>query len=198
MPTPCPCSSGSHSTRSGDVKLLYVCTDFPYPPRHGGMVDTWNRIQAMHQIGITVDVVVTVAAEPSPRDREVVASLVRNLMFCRRESGRKGLLSLRPGHVAIRSDLRNVRLPDSYDAVLLQTEFTSDILRNPTLKAGFTIIRVENDEFAFILQTAKAEKSIPLKAYFLFEALKIKFHTSRTLPRVDMLWFISHRELEKY
>jgi len=180
------------------VKLLYVCTDFPYPPRHGGMVDMWNRIQTLHQLGITVDVLATVAKEPSFQDREVVACLVRNLMFCRRESGRKGLLSLRPGHVAIRSNLRNVQLPDSYDAALLQTEFTSDILRNPTLKAGFTIIRVDNDEFAFHLHTAKAEKSIPLKAYLLFEAFKVKLHTSRTLPRVDKLWFVSHRELEKY
>lgn len=180
------------------MKLLYVCTDFPYPPRHGGMVDMWNRIQALHRLGIPCDVVATVAEAPSPQFRAQVESLVQNLILCRRDSGKKGVLSLRPGHVAIRSELRHVKLPQPYDLVLLQTEFTSDILRNPSLQATAAAVRVDNDEFAFHIQTAMAEKSIPLKAYFLIEALRIKWHTSKILPEMDKLWFVSHREQDKY
>jgi len=162
------------------------------------MVDMWNRIEALHNLGISCDVVATVAQPPSPQNRAHLESAVQNLILCRRESGKKGVLSLRPGHVAIRYDLRKVKLPRTYDLTLLQTEFTSDILRNPTLQTKAVAIRVDNDEFSFHLQTAKAEKSIPLKAYFLLEALRIKWHSSKILPKADKLWFVSHKEENKY
>jgi polysaccharide biosynthesis protein PslH len=181
-----------------DVKILYVCTDFPYPPVHGGLVDMWNRIQALRALGATVDVIVTAAAEPPKSDREKVENLVRHLFISKRQSLRRGVLSLRPGHVAIRTDLRCVDLNDDYDAVLMQTEFTSDILLNKTLKYKISVVRVDNDEYAFHIQTAKAERSWPLKLYYYLEALKIRRHTSRMLPKADMLWFVSHDERARY
>lgn len=180
------------------MKLLYVCTDFPYPPRHGGMVDMWNRIQALHRLGIRCDVVATVADAPSPQNRACVESLVQNLILSHREPGTKGVLSLRPGHVATRTGLRRVKLPQAYDLVLLQTEFTSDILRNPTLRTDAVAVRVDNDEVAFHIQTARAERSILLKAYFLLEAWRIRRHSAKILPQVDKLWFVSHKEESQY
>ena len=180
------------------MKLLYVCTDLPYPPIHGGLVDMWNRIHALHGLGVELDVVATVADEPSKEDRRCVESLVRRLILCPRKRGGKGIFSVKPGHCAIRSSLRKVRLEDDYDAVLLETEFTSEILLNNSLRAGTSIIRVANDECRFALQTMRSERSWLLKVYFLAEALRIWLHSARTLPSVNMLWFISLDERERY
>ena len=144
--------------KSDKLKFLYVCTDFPYPPIHGGLVDMWNRIQVLHGLGVTLDVVVTAAQDPPNSDRETVEKVVRRLIFAKRRRGIYGLFSIKPGQTVIRSDLRSVKLEDEYDAVLMQTEFTTDILLNKTLKRHMAIIRVENDEYAYYLLSTRDER----------------------------------------
>lgn len=180
------------------MKLLYICTDFPFPPLHGGLVDMWNRIRVLHSLGIELDVVATIVEEPPEQDRRRVECLVRRLIFTKRERGAKGIFHFAPGLVAIRRSLRDVRLEDSYDAVLLQTEFVTDILHNRTLAARTTIIRVDNDEYRYAMQMVHAEKSLSRKFYYLFEAQRIRLHTARILPAVDQLWFVSHDERQRY
>jgi len=181
-----------------ELKLLYVCTDFPYPPVSGGLVDMCNRIQALHSLGVTVDLIATVATEPGDPDREKIANYVRRLIFSRRERSIRGLLSLKPGQAAIRSALRRVELVEDYDVILMQTEFVSEILRNKTLKARVKIVRVDNNESAYYLQTAKAESSWLLKFYYLQEAIRVRNLSSRIFSKMNSLWFVSHDELELY
>lgn len=181
-----------------DLKLLYVCTDFPYPPVSGGLVDMWNRIQALHSLGVTVDLIVTAGVAPSPQDLERVTRCVRRLMIAHRLRGVHGLFSFRPGQAVIRKALRQVELVEDYDVVLMQTEFASEILHNKTLKARTKVVRVDNDEYTYYLQTAKAERSWLLKIYYLQEALRVRALSARVLPAMDMLWFVSFDELERY
>jgi glycosyltransferase involved in cell wall biosynthesis len=183
---------------SGNLKLLYVCTDFPYPPISGGRVDMWNRIQALHSLGITFDVIATVREEPLAADRSKVETLVRRLIFSKRKRTLYGFLSFQPGQTAIRSGLRHIPLSEEYDVVLMQTEFASEILFNKILRYRTSIIRVDNDECAFYKQMAKAERSPLLKLYFYQEALRIKLSSSRILRSVSALWFISFDELSRY
>lgn len=158
----------------------------------------WNRIQTIHNIGITVDVIVTPSDEPSAIHRQKVESIVRHLTICRREPSRKGLFSLKPTAVIVRRALRDVALTEDYDFVLLQTEFVSEILQNKTLKSSRVIVRVDNDEATYLFHTARSEASPLLKIYYLQEALRVKWHTAHILPRAEMLWFVSHSELERY
>jgi glycosyltransferase involved in cell wall biosynthesis len=184
--------------KPGDLKLLYVCTDFPYPPTSGGLVDMWNRIQSLHGLGLTLDVIVTAGAEPPKADRERVEKLVRRLIISKRRRSLWGLLSIKPSQTAIRSSLRRANLEDQYDVVLMHTEFATEILLNKSLRYKAAIIRVDNDEYAYYIQTAKAERSWLGKLYFLQEAFRIRRHIARMLPAMDMLWFISHDELGRY
>jgi len=116
----------------------------------------------------------------------------------RRRSVRDTLWSLSPGQVGIRRDLRKTPINDSYDAVLMQSEFTTDILQNRSIGYRKTIIRVDNDEYGYALQTARAEQKLWRKLYYLQEAVRIKRHSSRLLPKADVLWFVSHEELSRY
>jgi len=158
----------------------------------------WNRIQSLHGLGVTLDVIVTAAAEPPKADRERVEKLVRRLIVSKRQRSLYGLLSIKPGQTAIRSSLRRAMLEDQYDVVLMHTEFATEILLNKSLRYRTAIIRVDNDEYAYYIQTAKAERSWFRKLYFLQEAFRIRRHIARMLPAMDMLWFISHDELARY
>lgn len=158
----------------------------------------WNRIQTMHNIGVTVDVIATPSDEPSAIHRNKVESVVRRLTICRRAPSKTGLFSLKPTAVMVRRALRDVALTDDYDFVVLQTEFVSEILHNKTLKCSRAIIRIDNDEAGYLLQTARSETSPLFKLYYFQESLRVKWHTAHILPRAEILWFISHSELERY
>jgi polysaccharide biosynthesis protein PslH len=180
------------------TKILYVCNDFPYPPMHGGLLDMWNRIQELVQIGAQLDVIATVKEIPPPEALRAVEEKVHSLDLIVRRSLKSGLLSFKPVQVAIRTGLKHVVLHSEYDTVIMQTEFTAEILRNPTLKAKRTAIRVENDEFAYHLGTARSTRSWRGKLYFLQEALRVKLYSTRAFSRVNSLWFISNDELARY
>jgi glycosyltransferase involved in cell wall biosynthesis len=158
----------------------------------------WNRIQSLHGLGVILDVIVTVREQPPVRDREKVEKLVRRLIISKRQRSIYGLFSIKPSQTAIRRDLRRAKLDDHYDAVLMHSEFASEILLNKTLKYRTSIIRVDNDEYAYYIQTAEAERSWLRKLYFLQEAIRIRRYSAKMFPAMDMLWFISQDELARY
>jgi glycosyltransferase involved in cell wall biosynthesis len=180
------------------TRILYVCHDFPYPPLHGGLLDMWNRIQELVQIGAQLDVIATVKELPPPEALRAVEEKVHSLNVIVRRSLKSGLLSFKPVQVAIRTGLRHIALHSEYDGVIMQTEFTAEILRNPALKAKWTAIRVENDEFSYQLGTSRSTRSWKGKLYFLQEALRVKLYSARAFSRVNSLWFISSDELARY
>jgi polysaccharide biosynthesis protein PslH len=186
------------SVQISGTKILYVCSDFPYPPMHGGLLDMWNRIQELVQIGVQLDVIATVKDFPPPEALRVVKEKVHSLDLVVRRPLKSGLFSFKPVQVAIRTGLRHIALHSEYDIVIMQTEFTAEILRNPTLKAKRTAIRVENDEFAYHMGTARSTKSWKGKLYFLQEAMRVKLYSARAFSRVNSLWFISKEELARY
>jgi polysaccharide biosynthesis protein PslH len=165
---------------------------------HGGLLDMWNRIQELVQIGAQVDVIATVKELPPAEARKRVEDKVHSLKIMVRKPLRSGLLSFKPVQVAIRAGLRQIRLDSEYDSVIMQTEFTAEILRNSTLKTKTTAIRVENDEFAYHLGNARSTRSWKGKLYYLQEALRVKLYSARAFAQVNSLWFISNDELARY
>lgn len=158
----------------------------------------WNRIQELVQIGAQLDVIATVKELPPPEALRTVEEKVHSLALIVRRPLKSGLLSFKPVQLAIRTGLRHIALDSEYDTVIMQTEFTAEILRNPTLKAKWTAIRVENDEFSYQLGTARSTRSWKGKLYFLQEALRVKLYSARAFSRVNSLWFISNDELSRY
>ena len=39
------------------MRILLVAHEVPYPPVHGGRMDTWNRIVALSRVGVSIDLV---------------------------------------------------------------------------------------------------------------------------------------------
>lgn len=48
------------------MRLAYFANEVPYPPRHGGRVDTWSRMQAMHAAGADMFLVTWYAQADDP------------------------------------------------------------------------------------------------------------------------------------
>jgi polysaccharide biosynthesis protein PslH len=165
---------------------------------HGGLLDMWNLIQDLVKIGTQLDVIATVKELPPPEALRAVEEKVHSLSLIVRKPLKAGLLSFKPVQVAIRTGLRHIALHSEYDNVIMQTEFTAEILRNPGLKAQWTVIRVENDEFAYQWGAARSTRSWAAKLYFLQEALRVKLYSARAFSRVNSLWFISKDELARY
>jgi len=165
---------------------------------HGGLLDMWNRIQELAQIGVQLDVIATVKELPPPEALRAVEEKVHSVALVVRRSLKSGLLSFKPVQVAIRAGLRHIELRSEYDTVIMQTEFTAEILRNPGLKTKRTAIRVENDEFAYQWTAARSARSWKARLYLLQEALRVRLYSARTFSRVDFLWFISKDELARY
>jgi polysaccharide biosynthesis protein PslH len=180
------------------LKLLYVCNDFPYPPMHGGLVDMWNRVQALHQLGVQLDVIATVKEEPGAEALKTVKDQVRTLHLVKRKSLFSGLFHWKPVQVKIRSGLNSLHIGQDYDFLLMQSEFVTEILRNPTIRWRKSIIRVDNDEYVYQMRTAKEERSLARKLYYFQEAFRIKSHTTKSFREADMLWFVSHEDLTSF
>lgn len=180
------------------MNILYVCNEFPYPPHHGGLIDMWNRVNALSSMGASLDVIATVKAEPQDHHRAPVEAKTASLVTVKRRSMLPTLVSRRPGQVKSRSGLQSIALKREYDIVLMQSEYTSDVLLNPSLRYRHSVIRVDNDEAAYALRAARAEKSFLRKAYLLQDSFKVRRHSERILPTVDSLWFVSRDEMNTY
>jgi glycosyltransferase involved in cell wall biosynthesis len=65
-------------------KLLFVATEFPYPPVHGGRADTWQRIVALAEAGAELQLVCWTSSrrggEPSPQELDTVRAVVADLV----------------------------------------------------------------------------------------------------------------------
>ena len=184
--------------KSDELKVLYVCNEFPFPPMHGGLVDMWNRIQALHRLGVHLDVIATVKELPSHSELKTVQDQIRTLWLVKRKSFISALFHWKPMLVVVRKELASIRIDKKYDLVLMQSQFVSEILRNRTIQWRKAIIRVENDEYSFHMQKAKAQKSLIKKVIYFQEAIRIKAHSTASFRDADMLWFISYEELEKF
>lgn len=179
------------------MDILHVASDFPYPPLHGGRVDIWGRVCALAELGHRIHLVATIRGRPGPGEISVVQKRVARLDLVERGSNLAGLLSSLPLQVSTRRGLRSVPLWPHYDLTLLEQEFTSSILENPQLRSSRVILRVHNDESAFLTDLCQASPSAWKRAYYHLEARRFQSWSPRVFSLADELWFISndhHRE----
>ena len=180
-------------------RLLYVSAHNPYPPLSGGQVDTWNRLVALKQLGVVVDLILTVKRPLEASFQEALSAVSDRLFVVERSSPAVSFFSKQPVQVSTRRRLRSLDLNGfRYDLVVLDNEFAGEILRNTTLNAGASAVRVQNDETAYQLRLAAAERHLLRKIYFWLEACKMARFVPRLWKQVDALWFISSDELAQH
>ncbi|WP_152393670.1 glycosyltransferase family 4 protein [Paenibacillus guangzhouensis] len=180
------------------MKILVVCSDFPYPADHGGRVDTWGRIQVLAELGWTIHLLVCGKQMPTPEDMNVVYRYVEDIKLCERRSKLVDLLYRVPMQVQSRNELRYVNIDEDYDYVLLEGDYVYPILKNPLIKHANVILRVHNDEAVYFKALARSTSNRIHKLYYHMESSKFRNLQKNMLKKVDKYLFISSKEFETF
>ena len=173
--------------------------DLPSPPDNGARADIWARLQAMKRLGYSVHALVMAQNVP-PRERHVAAmrALVSRLQFVERRSMRSCFATITPTYISRNSGLSKLLLTEQYDLTLMEAEDSLPICDNPSLKTGLRVLRVHNDEIAYLWEFAKAEENFLRKQFVRFEALRMIPYSRSAHRGVDSLWFISQIERQRF
>src|SRR6266404_2383297 len=175
-------------------RILVVANDYPYPPHHGAAVDMWNRILSLKRLGFGLDLIATVRSYPKQEYIDAVRAIVEHLWIIERNRGIYAALSLSPFQVRSRRALQNIVLTETYEAVLLQSEYVAPILENGRLNAKVRILRAENDEARYFRDLSESAYSWREWCFYRTEALKFDRVSPRIKSKCDLLWFISDWE----
>ena len=181
------------------MKILHVMPDLPCPPDNGARADIWARLQAMKGLGYSVHALVMTQKIP-PKERHVaeMRSLVSSLQFVERRPLRACLATLTPTYISRNSGLCELLLTEQYDLTLMEAEDSLPICDNPSLKTALRVLRVHNDEIAYMWEFAKAEENFLKRQFVRLEALRMIPYARSAHRRVDSLWFISQAECQRF
>jgi glycosyltransferase involved in cell wall biosynthesis len=181
------------------MKILHVMPDLPCPPDNGARADIWARLQAMNRLGYSVHALVMTQKVP-PKERHVaeMGGLVSRLQFVERRPMRSCLATITPTYISRNSGLSELPLTEQYDLTLMEAEDSLPICDNPSLKTASRVLRVHNDEIAYLWEFAKAEENFLRKQFVRFEALRMIPYSRSAHQRVDSLWFISQAECRRF
>jgi glycosyltransferase involved in cell wall biosynthesis len=175
-------------------KILVVSPDFPFPPNHGGRVDIWNRIKVLKKIGFETDLVVTVKQSPDASEIDYIKSFVNNVALCRRRNRLFDLFSFFPLQIKSRKSLRNVRPGSDYDIILLESEYTYQILSNTNISARVRVGRIHNSERQYFRELCAASGIGIRKLYYFLESIRFGRMERLMSEHVPNLMFISPEE----
>src|SRR5580692_594480 len=126
-------------------RILFVANDFPYPPHHGDAVHTWSLILGLKQLGFAVDLIATVRTSPEQEDIDAVQGIVERLFLVERSRSISAVLSLTPFQVRSREALQSIPLSETYDVVLLKSDYVAPILANVQLNAKVRILVADGE-----------------------------------------------------
>ncbi|UWZ83719.1 glycosyltransferase family 4 protein [Occallatibacter riparius] len=181
------------------MKILHVIPDFPFPPDNGARADVWSRLVAMKSLGYSVDVLVMAQKRtPSPEQISAVRDVVDSLHFIEPKPRYKCIVTRLPTYIARSASLIEHRLTSEYDVTLMEAEHTFAITQNPTLRTKRTVVRVHNDEIAWLREAMKLEESTLRKQILRLELARLKPFVRHVHQRVDQLWFISEFEWQAF
>jgi hypothetical protein len=177
-------------------KDLHIITlDVPYPPDYGGMIDSYYRIQSLHDIGIQIHLHCFEYGRPHSQKLEAICKTVN---YYYRRKGLKPHLSSLPYTIRSRSSdalLENL-IKDDYPVLFdgLNTTFCLDY---PALSARKKFVRTHNIEHRYYMTLSVYEKDLMKSQYFKIESLKLRQY-EKILKNADKLFTISAGDNEYF
>jgi len=179
-----------------DKKLHIVSFDIPLPANYGGAIDIYNKIRALHKLGIKI--ILHNFQYGGRKANKHLLKYCDEVHYYPRNNNKANLFSSKPYIVASRSseDLLKMLAADDYP-VLFEGLHTTLYLSHPDLKNKRKIVRTHNIEHEYYKGLAIAEND-PLKAiYFHNESRKLKRY-EKILTFADALAVISRNDARHY
>lgn len=178
------------------MKILVVSGFFPYPPVFGGAIDVWERIKGLNVLGCTVDLMVTDKLNPEQHQLELLNEYIRHFFFVRRKNHISQMFGNLPLQLLSRKNLSEVEVHQSYDLIILESEFCWPVILNKSITYKKVVVRVHNIESHYFKMLGKSSASLKEKIYYKIEAAKIRKLSSIVFSKADRLWFISKDDLK--
>lgn len=177
-------------------KVLWVCSDLPYPATHGGRVDMWQRILKFKESGFKIDLVITIKDDETINEK--LRSVAEKIHIIKRDNSLKAHINIKPFQVQSRIGLKELDLnQSSYDLLFLESEYVCSILENKTFNYDCSAIRIHNNEAKYFYGLFNSEKKIIHKFYYLIDSFRFIFLRSFISKRVKNYFFISNEEVSK-
>jgi glycosyltransferase involved in cell wall biosynthesis len=181
------------------INILQVMPEFPCPPDNGIRADIWDRLRAMRRLGYRVHaLVVKQKTSPDKSYVQQMRDLVENLDFIERRALRQSLITIAPTFASCNCLLAEFPLTQKYDVVLVEGEHVVSIYDNPRLQVDLRVLRVHNDESAYLWELAKTERRILRRQFLRLEALRQLPYSASAYRRSHSLWFISQAEYRSF
>ncbi|MEG0916419.1 MAG: glycosyltransferase [Myroides sp.] len=177
------------------MKIAVVSGFIPSPPIFGGAIDVWERIKGLTSLGHEVDLVVTEKVNPTQKQIEEIAKHTRHFFFTRRKNQIHQLFSELPLQFLSRKGLASIDINQTYDLVILESEFCWGITLNKSISYKNIVVRVHNIESHYFKMLGKSSNSLRQKIYYNLETSKIKHLSALVFDKADKLWFISKDDL---
>lgn len=179
--------------------VLVVAGDYPYPPIHGGRIDTWNRIKVLKNLGYAVDLIVTSKKHEENSDMTIhIKNVVDNLYIANRKNRIIDVFSINPLQVESRKSLKYLNLERYYDYVILEGDYVGAILENNTLQYKHVVLRSHNNEIVYFKNLAESTYNIIRKLYYYTDYLKFKKYEPNLLKKIKNVMFVSFEEKQNY
>ena len=173
------------------MDLHIIALNIPYPPDYGGMIDTFYRIRALHELGVRIHLHCFEYGRQRSKELE---SLCETTCYYPRNQGFLNQLSAIPYIVASRKSnilLNNLVMNDH--PILFDGLQSSFYLRHQALSGRRKLVRLHNVEHKYYKNLADNEPSLIKKAYFLLESVKLKRY-EKVLEYADYILPISEND----
>jgi glycosyltransferase involved in cell wall biosynthesis len=177
------------------MHLHIVTLNIPYPPDYGGMIDTFYRIQALHNLGVRIHLHCFEYGREHSKELE---ALCEKTYYYPRKTGLLRQFSMIPFIVSGRKSkllLANL-LKDNYPILFDGLHSTSHI-KHPALSERKKVVRLHNIEHNYYNNLANNETNLLKHAYFFLESLKLR-HYEKVLKKADYILPISENDHEYF
>ena len=198
-----------------DLRLTVVCNELPYPPIHGGRSDTWRRLCAFREAGVSVHLVawyVKRAGRPCDADLRAVRDVANAVDLCVVSRGpvsllrRAACLPVYPPHASSRIPRRGewrkiLRNADAFDphAVWLDGLYGAAVASRLARRRDLPLFyRAHNVEHLYMRQQARASRSVTERIRLTLAAVGLRRCEQRILAASRRTYDISLDDIEHW
>jgi glycosyltransferase involved in cell wall biosynthesis len=173
------------------IHIHIVSLDVPWPPDYGGVIDVFNKVKALHGLGVHVHLHCFEYGRGKQKELDRYCASVH---YYKRQMGKLQLLSSLPYVVVSRrSDELVDRLLKDDHPILFEGLHSCYHLGDPRLHGRKRLVRAHNVEHDYYSALARVESSTFKRSYFNSEAAKLKRYEP-VLSEADAVLAISPKD----
>ena len=177
------------------MKLHVISFDVPWPANYGGVIDVYNRLEALNDNGVEL---ILHAFDYGRGPSKELHEICSEVHYYKRKNKAIGLLKKGPMITSTRASKKLLsRLQEDDYPILFEGQHTTAFLGHPSLVDRKKLVRIHNIEHEYYLSLNKGSSSSGKAIYFKREAAKLNRHET-VLKNADKLLCITPKDTEYY